>query len=110
MKTVMCGMALLAAVTAAAGLATAGAAEPPAPPVVAQFSYSQVPMPPLPRRHQNHCSFVNGHYVCAGHCGADYQVYYCATSGSGCCHVGRGYCDAGGRLRCSTEWFDFTLR
>jgi hypothetical protein len=106
MKTLMCGVALVA------GMATVCAAadrraELQASPMVEQFSYSLVPLPPLPRRHQNHCGYVKGHYVCADHCGADYQVYYCPTSASGCCHVGLGYCDAGGRLRCSPAWYEF---
>jgi hypothetical protein len=112
MKTLMRGVAF-AAVMAAAGMATTGAAADPraelqAPPVVEQFSsFSLVPLPPLPRRHQNHCGYVKGHFVCADHCGADYQVYYCPTSATGCCHVGLGYCDAGGRLRCVPPWYEF---
>jgi hypothetical protein len=118
MKTLMGGMALLAAVMAIAGLVSAGGATTsaagewgaPAPPGVAQFSYSPVPLPPLPRRHQNHCGTVDGHYVCADHCGADYQVYYCPSSATGCCRVGLGYCDAGGHLRCAPNGFDALLR
>jgi hypothetical protein len=105
MKTLMCGVALVA-VMATAGLAAEPQAEL-APAGMLQFSYSPVPMPPLPRRHQNHCGYVKGHYVCADRCGADYQVYYCPTSASGCCHVGLGYCDAGGRLRCAPPWYEF---
>ena len=77
-------------------------------PVVEQFSYTPIAMPPLPARHQNHCGYVNGHYVCADHCGHDYQVYFCPASASGCCHVGYGYCDAGGALRCMAPWYDFS--
>jgi hypothetical protein len=107
MKTLMRGVAF-AAVMAAAGVATTGAAAEPASPGMAQFSsFSLVPLPPLPRRHQNHCGYVKGHFVCADHCGADYQVYYCPTSATGCCHVGLGYCDAGGRLRCAPAWYEF---
>jgi hypothetical protein len=105
MKTLMCGVALVA-IMAAAGAAAEPRAEL-ASPGMTQFSYSLVPMPPLPRRHQNHCGYVNGHYVCADHCGADYQVYYCPTSATGCCHVGLGYCDAAGRLRCAPAWYEF---
>ena len=104
MKTLMCGMAVLAVVATAAGAADRRA-ELQASPAVVQFSYSPVPMPLLPRRHQNHCGYRNGHFVCADHCGADYQVYYCSRSATGCCHVGLGYCDAAGRLRCSPAWF-----
>jgi hypothetical protein len=109
MKTLIYGVAIAAVATA--GLATAGAAadrrvEPQATPAVAQFSYSPVAMPPLlPRRHRNHCIFYEGHYVCADHCGTDYQVYYCPNHATGCCHVGLGYCDAAGRLRCAPALF-----
>jgi hypothetical protein len=74
-------------------------------PAVEQFSYSWAAMPLLPRRHQNHCGYYNGHFICADHCGADYQVYYCPSTASGCCHIGRGYCDGAGRLRCSIALF-----
>jgi hypothetical protein len=104
MKTLMCGMALLAVMATAAGAADRRA-ELQAAPEVVQFSYSLVPMPLLPRRHQNHCGYRNGHFVCADHCGADYQVYYCSSSTTGCCHIGLGYCDSAGRLRCSPAWF-----
>jgi hypothetical protein len=114
MKRLMCGMALLAAVTATAGLTTTSAAGErvveQSPPGIEQFSYSRIPLPPLPRRHQNHCGWIDGHYICADHCGTDYQVYYCPTSASGCCHIGLGYCDAGGRLRCAPNRFDALLR
>jgi hypothetical protein len=108
MKTLLCVAALAAVVTA--GLATAGAAadrpvEPQVSPAVAQFSYSPLAMPLLPRRHLNHCGLYNGQYVCADHCGADYQVYACTNSATGCCHVGLGYCDAAGRLRCGPALF-----
>jgi hypothetical protein len=111
MKALMCGVVLLA-VTAvlAAGTATSATAGGWDEPPVTQFSYSRVPLPPLPRGHQNHCGWLDGHYVCAGHCGVDYQVYYCPSSATGCCHVGLGYCDNGGRLRCAPNWFDALLR
>jgi hypothetical protein len=106
MKTLMCGVALVA-VMATAGVAAGRPAEQQASPAVEQFSYSLVPLPPLPRQHQNHCAYVKGHFVCADHCGADYQVYYCPVSATGCCHVGLGYCDAAGRLRCAPAWYEF---
>jgi hypothetical protein len=104
MKTLICVAALLTA------MATTGAAadrriEPQYSPAVAQFSYSWAAMPPLPRQLQNHCSYYDGHLICADHCGTEYQVYYCPNTASGCCHVGRGYCDGGGRLRCSPALF-----
>jgi hypothetical protein len=57
----------------------------------------------LPRRFRNHCSFdpARGRYYCSNHCGFDYQFYYCSRESFGCCHVGRGYCDWSGFLRCS---------
>jgi hypothetical protein len=105
MKTLICGLALLAVA------ATASAAvELQTSHLVEQFSYSQVQMPPLPPQYQNHCDTVNGHYVCADRCGASYQVYYCPNGGAnGCCHVGLGYCDASGKLRCAASSFDARL-
>lgn len=105
--------ALIAAVLVTATLATPGVSadrmtEPRSAPVVEQFSYTPLALPPLPARHQNHCGTVNGHLVCADHCGADYQVYFCPATGSGCCHVGHGYCDGGGQLRCMAPWYDFS--
>ena len=92
-----------------AAAATCAASDKPAErqhsPAVEQFSYSWVAMPLLPRRLQNHCGYYNGRFICADHCGADYQVYYCPTTASGCCHVGLGYCDGAGRLRCSPALF-----
>ena len=56
----------------------------------------------LPRRFRNHCSFDVTHaiYYCSDHCGIDYQVYYCSRKSFGCCHIGHGYCDWNGLLRC----------
>jgi hypothetical protein len=98
MKTLMCGVAFVA-VMATAGVAADRRAEQ-APSVVGPSSNSQVPL-----ANQNHCGDVKGHYVCADHCGTGYQAYYCPASGTGCCHVGLGYCGADGRLRCSAPWF-----
>jgi hypothetical protein len=100
----MCGVALIAVMTTAGAAADRGAGLQASPAVV-QYSYSFTPLPLLPRRYQNHCSSYNGHFVCADHCGADYQVYYCPTSTSGCCHVGLGYCDSAGNLRCAPALF-----
>ena len=104
----------LAAALLIAGAALAGAADRPGPysPVersysqgIEQYSYSFAPLPLLPRRYQNHCGLYYGHYVCADHCGIDYQIYYCSKLAAGCCHIGRGYCDDGGRLRCMPALF-----
>jgi hypothetical protein len=57
----------------------------------------------LPRRFRNHCRFapfVSRSY-CSDHCGADYQFYYCSEISFGCCHLGHGYCDFFGFVRCS---------
>jgi hypothetical protein len=97
--------AVLLAVSMATGAATERQIERRYTPVVEQFTYSWVAMPLLPRRHQNHCGYYNGHFICADHCGLDYQVYYCSSWASGCCHIGRGYCDGGGNLRCSPALF-----
>jgi hypothetical protein len=74
-------------------------------PAVEQFTYSWVAMPLLPRRFQNHCGFYYGHYICADHCGFEYQVYFCSKAATGCCHVGHGWCDDAGDLRCSPSLF-----
>jgi len=103
MKTLM-GVAALFIAMAATCMASERV-ERGYPPAVVQFSYSWVAMPLLPRRYQNHCGYYNGHFTCADHCGADYQIYYCSESATGCCHVGQGYCDAVGRLRCSPALF-----
>ncbi len=65
-----------------------------------QYTASGEALPLLPRRFQNHCGWYFGHYVCANHCGLDYQFYYCTAASFGCCHLGYGYCDYHGRLRC----------
>jgi hypothetical protein len=72
---------------------------------IEQYSYSWAALPLLPRRYQNHCGLSDGHYVCADSCGVDYQVYYCSAAAVGCCHVGFGYCDGAGHLRCMSPLF-----
>lgn len=104
MKTLMGVAALLVAMTAT-GMAADRPVEGPYSPAVVQFSYSWAALPLLPRQLQNHCGYYNGHFICANHCGVDYQVYYCPATASGCCHIGLGYCDGAGRLRCSPAWF-----
>jgi len=104
MKTLIWAAAVLVAM-ATTSAASDKRAEPQYSPAVVQFSYSWAAMPPLPRRHQNHCGDYNGHFICSDHCGAGYQVYYCPTTASGCCHIGLGYCDGAGRLRCSPALF-----
>ena len=56
----------------------------------------------LPPRFRNHCRLENftGRPYCSDHCGIDYQFYYCSEASFGCCHLGRGYCDFNGLLRC----------
>jgi hypothetical protein len=50
----------------------------------------------------NHCSYdpTHGYYYCSNHCGADYEFYFCSPRSFGCCHIGVGYCDYLGYLRC----------
>ena len=103
MKTLI-GVAALFIAMAATCTASERAAQSYSPAVV-QYSYSWAAMPLLPRQYQNHCGYINGQFICADHCGADYQVYYCSPTATGCCHVGRGYCDLTGRLRCSPALF-----
>jgi len=57
----------------------------------------------LPPRFRNRCSieYFTGRPYCSNHCGRDYQFFYCSESSFGCCHLGRGYCDVNGLLRCS---------
>ena len=104
MKALVWGAALLAAMATACA-ASEQRAERRHPPAVEQFTYSWAAMPSLPRRHQNHCGYRDGHYVCADHCGVDYQIYYCSRTATGCCRVGHGYCDDTGKLRCSPAPF-----
>ncbi len=57
----------------------------------------------LPPRFRNHCAYeyFTARSYCSNHCGGDYQFYYCSQASFGCCHLGRGYCDWSGLLRCS---------
>ena len=73
---------------------------------IEQYSYSWGALPLLPLRYQNHCGLSDGHYVCADRCGVDYQVYYCSAAAVGCCHVGFGYCDGAGHMRCMPALFE----
>ena len=60
----------------------------------------------LPVQFRNHCYCdARGRYYCSNHCGADYAFYYCSRKSFGCCHVGKGYCDRGGLLRCRPALF-----
>jgi hypothetical protein len=56
----------------------------------------------LPPRFRNHCryEYFTARPYCSDHCGSDYQFYYCSEASFGCCHLGRGYCDWSGLLRC----------
>jgi hypothetical protein len=58
--------------------------------------------PQLPPPFRNHYSYeyFTGRPYCSNHCGIDYQFYYCGDISFGCCHLGRGYCDWHGILRC----------
>lgn len=104
MKTLIWGVALLVAMATTSTASERRPERHPAP-AVEQLSYSWVAMPLLPRRYQNHCGYHNGHFICADHCGADYQIYYCSNTATGCCHIGQGYCDGAGKLRCSPALF-----
>jgi hypothetical protein len=57
----------------------------------------------LPPKFRNHCTAENftGRPYCSNHCGIDYQFFYCSSASFGCCHLGHGYCDWDGHLRCS---------
>lgn len=56
----------------------------------------------LPLRFRNQCryEYFTARPYCSNHCGSDYQFYYCTEASFGCCHLGRGYCDSSGLLRC----------
>jgi hypothetical protein len=56
----------------------------------------------LPPRFRNHCryEYFAARPYCSDHCGSDYKFYYCSEVSFGCCHLGRGYCDPSGLLRC----------
>ena len=75
-------------------------------PGIPQYSFTAVyGLPLLPSRYQNHCSYFQGAWICADHCGTDYQIYYCSRDTTGCCHAGTGYCDSEGHVRCSPTLF-----
>jgi hypothetical protein len=88
-----------AALLAMASTGTAGDFSPVRGGLV-QYTGLFGPLPLLPVRFQNHCGWKWGHFYCANHCGSDYQFYYCHDASFGCCHVGYGYCDYHGLLRC----------
>ena len=73
---------------------------------IPQFSRSWSPLPLLQPRFQNHCGYFDGVYVCANHCGPNYQIYYCSEASFGCCHIGRGYC-SDGFVQCAPHYFPF---
>ena len=54
----------------------------------------------LPPRFRTNCAIHNGRFYCAYRCGTTYQFYYCSPASFGCCHIGDGYCDYRGFLRC----------
>jgi hypothetical protein len=56
----------------------------------------------LPPHFRNHCAYeyFTARPFCSNHCGGDYQFFYCSAASFGCCHLGRGYCDWSGLLRC----------
>jgi len=56
----------------------------------------------LPPRFRNHCTLSDwwGRPYCSNHCGRGYEFYFCSPESFGCCHVGYGYCDWHGHLRC----------
>jgi hypothetical protein len=66
--------------------------------VPADWQYPQQ----LPPRFRNHCGYeyFTARPYCSDHCGSNYQFYYCSEASFGCCHLGRGYCDWNGLLRC----------
>jgi hypothetical protein len=104
MKTLLLGAIGLAALL---GPAKAG---PAAPPARASAAIAAAPtirvdwQDPalLPRRFRNHCVAEpsSERTYCENHCGRGYEFYFCSPASFGCCHVGYGYCDWHGELRC----------
>ncbi len=94
-------LALLTGVALAQICTGAGAdiLPPRASVILADWQYPQS----LPPQFRNHCSteYFTGRQYCANHCGDGYQFFYCSEGSFGCCHLGRGYCDFHGLLRCS---------
>ncbi len=54
----------------------------------------------VPPSFRTNCGIHNGRFYCAYRCGSTYQFYYCSPVAYGCCHIGDGYCDYRGALRC----------
>jgi hypothetical protein len=97
-----CVRALALALFAGLGCAPMFAADgvPPASGLTVRVDWQEPGY--LPRRFRNHCAFDNfsGRPYCSDHCGIDYQLYFCSGISFGCCHVGHGYCDFSGVVRC----------
>lgn len=57
----------------------------------------------LPPQFRNHCSWDkwSNRPYCSNRCGIDYQFFHCSAESFGCCHLGHGYCDWSGLLRCT---------
>jgi hypothetical protein len=94
-------IALLSCAACALASPAAQAADSSAdPPVILADWQGPLSLPP---QFRNHCSYdrFSHRYLCANHCGIDYQFYYCLPESFGCCHIGRGYCGWDGYLRCS---------
>ena len=71
-------------------------------PIVQWFFQSEWRDPSVvPPRFRKHCGYDQwGKFYCSERCGPGYQIYYCSQVSFGCCHVGHGYCDWEGLLRC----------
>jgi len=96
----------VALLTMAASISVGDVAQPSVPvanSLLVRVDWQEPPM--LPREFRNHCSVdkFSGRPYCANHCGSGYQFYDCSTASFGCCHLGHGYCDWQGHLRC-TPW------
>jgi hypothetical protein len=93
-------LALLASIASVSGGATDELNLSPAPGLLIRADWQEPAQ--LPPRFRNHCTFENftGRPYCSDHCGVDYQFYYCSPASFGCCHLGHGYCDWDGLLRC----------
>ena len=93
-------LTLFACVTATSSGIAAAPLVPPQRTAVIQVDWQWPQW--LPRRFRNHCAIdtFSGRPYCSDHCGLDYQFYLCSPASFGCCHIGSGYCDWNGLLRC----------
>ena len=92
-------LAVLALLAWHSGCRAGEPAYSPIPGLMSWFDWGRDPED-LPARFRTNCGIHNGRFYCAYRCGSTYQFYYCSRVSFGCCHIGDGYCDYRGFLRC----------